>query len=176
MKENAIACAPLRDKQVEVVSNLLEGHDAFGVLPTGKGKSFSGLPPIFDHVSGVKKYCIVIVVPPLVAIMKDQVCYTLGAVKFSLLVLVQPVPHHLVAFTWWSCGFPTPHLCSPQPHPQHVLMCVGIWFVMLMSPDSVCALARVLYGVWLHKTNIHSLHTQACTHLNIYKQCVVVII
>ena len=34
-KENAIACAPLRDKQVEVVSNLLEGHDAFEVLPTG---------------------------------------------------------------------------------------------------------------------------------------------
>ena len=98
--------------------------------------------------------------------------YTLGAVKLSLPVLV-----HLVAFTWWPCGFPTPHLCSPQPHPQHVLMiCVGIWFVMLMSPDSVCALARVLNGVWLHKTNIHSLHTQANTHLNIHKQCVVVVI
>ena len=41
-----------------------------------RGKAFSGLPPIFDHVSGAKKYCIVIVVPPLVAIMKDQVCYT----------------------------------------------------------------------------------------------------
>ena len=44
------------------------------------------------------------------------------------------------------------------------------WFGMLMSPDSFCALARVLNGVWLHKTNIHSLHTQANTHLNIQKQ------
>ena len=43
-KENAIACAPLRDKQVEVVSNLLEGHDAFGVLPTGLGKSLFWYP------------------------------------------------------------------------------------------------------------------------------------
>ena len=33
LKENAIACAPFRDKQVEVVSNFLEGHDAFRVLP-----------------------------------------------------------------------------------------------------------------------------------------------
>ena len=39
-----------------------------------------------------------------------------------------------------------------------------------MSPDSFCALARVLNGVCLHKTNIHSLHTQANTRLNIQKQ------
>ena len=41
-----------------------------------RGKAFSCLPAIFDYLSGVKKSSIVTVVPPLVAIMKDQVCYT----------------------------------------------------------------------------------------------------
>ena len=51
-KENAIAYAgKATGYQVEVVSNFLEGHDVFGVFPTGYGKSlsfFSCLPYIFD--------------------------------------------------------------------------------------------------------------------------------
>ena len=44
-KKNALACAAkalgtLKDKQVEVVSNFLEGHDAYGVLPLATGKAF----------------------------------------------------------------------------------------------------------------------------------------
>ena len=83
--ENALAIAAqalgystLKDKQIEVVRNFLEGHDVFGVLPTGYGKSicFACLPLIFDHLSGLKESSIVIVVAPLVAIMKDQVCST----------------------------------------------------------------------------------------------------
>ena len=38
LKENALACALLRDEQVEVVSNFIEGHAALGVLPAGYGK------------------------------------------------------------------------------------------------------------------------------------------
>ena len=41
-------CAPLKDKQVvEVVSNLLEGHDVSGVLPTGQGRSLTLSPTYF---------------------------------------------------------------------------------------------------------------------------------
>ena len=40
LKENAKACAPLRDEQVEVVSNFIEGHD---VQSTGYRKSLSFL-------------------------------------------------------------------------------------------------------------------------------------
>ena len=54
LKEKAIACAPLRNEQVEVVNNVLL---EFFLLATGK----AGLPlPIFDHLSGLKKTpCIV---------------------------------------------------------------------------------------------------------------------
>ena len=94
--ENALAIAAqalgystLKDKQIEVVRNFLEGHDVFGVLPTGYGKSicFACLPLIFDHLSGLKESSIVIVVAPLVAIMKDQVCSTWSCLDPSYTVL-----------------------------------------------------------------------------------------
>ena len=47
LKENAIACSSLWDEQVGVVSNYVESHDAFEVLPTGIERSllFSCLTP-----------------------------------------------------------------------------------------------------------------------------------
>ena len=63
---------------------------------------------------------------------------------------------HLVAFAWWSCGFPTAQLCSPQPHPQHVFIDMHQYgFGVLMSPDSFCALARICDGVWLYQTSMY---------------------
>ena len=95
--ENALAIAAqalgystLKDKQIEVVRKFLEGHDVFGVLPTGYGKSicFACLPLIFDHLSGLKESSIVIVVAPLVAIMKDQVCSTWSCLLYHVILYV----------------------------------------------------------------------------------------
>ena len=66
----------IREKQSEVVESFLNGHDVFGVLPTGYGKSlcYACLPAVFDYLRKPKDPSIVVVVTPLVAIMKDQVC------------------------------------------------------------------------------------------------------
>ena len=48
---NAIACAPLRDVQVEVVSNSIAGHDAFGVLSSGfTGKASFFFPSGLQYI------------------------------------------------------------------------------------------------------------------------------
>ena len=65
-----IACAPLRDEQVEVIESL-----EFFLLAIGKAYFFLVYHLFFDHLSGVKKSSIVTVVAPFVVIMKD--------VKFS---------------------------------------------------------------------------------------------
>lgn len=72
----ALGYATLREKQQEVIESFVGGHDVFGVLPTGYGKSlcYACLPATFDFLSKPKNPSIVIVVTPLVAIMNDQVC------------------------------------------------------------------------------------------------------
>ena len=54
----------------------LEGYDAFGVSSYWLGEKPLLVCHLILTISGVKKSSIVIVVPPLVAIMEDQVCYT----------------------------------------------------------------------------------------------------
>lgn len=73
----ALGYNQLREKQVEVIVKFLSGHDVFGVLPTGYGKSlcYACLPGAFDHLSGMSEPSIVIVVTPLLSIMNDQVSY-----------------------------------------------------------------------------------------------------
>ena len=110
-----MACAPLKDKQVGVVSTFLEGHDAFGVLATGyRRKAFSCFPLIFEHLSGLKQSSIVIVVSPFVAIRKDQILYS------ELLSLVLLVLGYLVAFEQCSAvSAVLQQLSYAHPSPTH---------------------------------------------------------
>ena len=65
----------LKNEQYIVIKNFVLGNDVFGVLPTGYGKTlcYACLPGIFDKLSGSQS-SIVVVISPLTAIMKDQVC------------------------------------------------------------------------------------------------------
>ena len=69
----------LKDKQLEVIVNLLLGNDVFATLPTGYGKSlcYACLPKAFDTILKTEG-SIIVVVTPLVAIIKDQVCVYLS--------------------------------------------------------------------------------------------------
>ena len=71
----ALGYNQLKEKQVEVVEKFLSGHDIFGVLPTGYGKSlcYACLPGAFDRLSRMSEPSIVIIITPLVSIMKDKV-------------------------------------------------------------------------------------------------------
>ncbi|MCE4957085.1 RecQ family ATP-dependent DNA helicase [Macrococcoides caseolyticum] len=57
----------LRTNQVEIVNNILKGHDVLGLLPTGAGKSLAFQLPLLT----LNKKTIVI--SPLIALMEDQV-------------------------------------------------------------------------------------------------------
>ncbi len=66
----------MKPQQFRVVESFLKGHDVFGVLPTGFGKSlcYACLPIVFDKLLHKPQgTSIVLIVSPLVAIMKDQV-------------------------------------------------------------------------------------------------------
>ena len=65
----------LREKQAEVLESFVGGHDVFGILPTGYGKSlcYACLPTTFDVLREPKDPSIVVVVTPLLAIINDQV-------------------------------------------------------------------------------------------------------
>ena len=64
----------LKEKQTEVLVNLLGGNDVFAVLPTGYGKSlcYTCLPKTYDILLQTTG-SIVLVITPLTAIMIDQV-------------------------------------------------------------------------------------------------------
>lgn len=56
----------LKDKQIQVINNLLSGKDVIGLLPTGYGKSMCYLiPPLVT-----KK--IIFIISPLISLMEDQ--------------------------------------------------------------------------------------------------------
>ncbi len=69
------------EDQEKAVTEFLYGQDVFVGLPTGSGKSmcFICLPLVYEHLRYVnpsassKNSCIVLVLSPLVALMKDQV-------------------------------------------------------------------------------------------------------
>ena len=56
--------------------HFLSGRDVFVSLPTGSGKSlcYSVLPRLFDRLRHVQTTRSIVVVSPLVALMKEQVC------------------------------------------------------------------------------------------------------
>jgi ATP-dependent DNA helicase RecQ len=56
----------LKDKQIEVITNFINGKDVIGLLPTGYGKSLCYLiPPL------IKKK-IIFIISPLISLMEDQ--------------------------------------------------------------------------------------------------------
>jgi len=56
----------LKDKQIEVINELLSGNDVIGLLPTGYGKSMCYLlPPLLTKKA-------IIIISPLISLMDDQ--------------------------------------------------------------------------------------------------------
>ena len=71
----------VHEVEAKAVSSIIASKDVFISLPTETGKSlcFALVPLVFDHLFGYKKgteTSIVIVVFPLIALIKDQVCPT----------------------------------------------------------------------------------------------------
>ena len=66
----------LKPEQLKVILEFLNGRDVFAVLPTGYGKTlcFACLPLVFEELAGKTTPFIILVITPLNAIMKDQVC------------------------------------------------------------------------------------------------------
>jgi ATP-dependent DNA helicase RecQ len=66
------AFASFRSGQEEVIAQLLAGHSALAVFPTGSGKSLCYQLPalLFEGLT--------VVVSPLIALMKDQVDFLLS--------------------------------------------------------------------------------------------------
>ena len=41
----------LKDKQIEVINEILKGNDVIGLLPTGYGKSLCYIPVSYTHLT-----------------------------------------------------------------------------------------------------------------------------
>lgn len=82
----SLGYATLKEEQQKVIEKFVEGEDVFAALPTGYGKSlcYVCLPRIYDRLYGTSN-SVAVVITPLTAIMKDQVCfnYILGAVRVN---------------------------------------------------------------------------------------------
>ena len=63
----------LKDQQLEVIVGFVSGHDVFGVLPTGFGKSlcYACLPGLYDQLLQPEEPSIVCVVTPLTLYNSD---------------------------------------------------------------------------------------------------------
>ena len=78
----AAACSlgyeKLKLEQEESILLIVKGTDVFVSLPTGYSKSicYIVLPSLFDILRKVERKSIVLVVPPLIALMRDQVAFT----------------------------------------------------------------------------------------------------
>ena len=70
----SLGYAESKSHQVRVIGQFVRGHDVFGVLPTGYGKSlcYTCLPLIFDQLlQRPSGFSIVLTVSPLIALMRD---------------------------------------------------------------------------------------------------------
>ena len=76
-------------EQHRIITSFVRGEDVFGVLPTGFGKSlcYQCLPFIFDGKRDDGLSSVIIVITPLIAMMKDQVCEFESARTFNILDL-----------------------------------------------------------------------------------------
>ena len=76
----------LTPQQEQATTAFVNGNDVFVSLPTGSGKTacFAVLPFTFDILHG-EQGCIVMVVSPLTALMKDQVGSIIIRVLFQLI-------------------------------------------------------------------------------------------
>jgi len=65
----------LREHQRRIILELMNKRDVFGILPTGYGKSlcYTSMPLLYDDIYH-EEPSIVVVITPLIAIMKDQLC------------------------------------------------------------------------------------------------------
>ena len=75
----------LKQEQLLVVVNFLNGNDVFVALATGYGKSLCCicLPGAFDRLKSVEKTSTVVIISPLVALMNDQVVLYLSGGKLE---------------------------------------------------------------------------------------------
>lgn len=66
----------LKQEQLKVVMAFISGRDVFAILPTGYGKTlcYACLPLVFDELASRNVPSTILVITPLNAIMKDQVC------------------------------------------------------------------------------------------------------
>ena len=76
----------LKTEQLKVIMEFLRGRDVFAILPTGFGKTlcYVCLPLIFDKLTRTAS-SIILVVTPLNAIMKDQVCNYVYAIYMYII-------------------------------------------------------------------------------------------
>jgi len=65
----------VKELQYKVISEVLNGHDVFAILPTGFGKNlcYGCLPLVFDEIIRPPQPSIVCIVSPLTAIIEDHV-------------------------------------------------------------------------------------------------------
>ncbi len=70
----------LKPEQKQALLKFVGGQEVLVSLPTGFGKSlcYILLPRIFDLLRGVENKCVIIVVSPLIALMKNQVASYVG--------------------------------------------------------------------------------------------------